>query len=1554
MTPASKDRAILVELLVASGLVAMGLFSWQLSPLVVLAPHVADVGKNWFADIVRRGFRRFTSNWLDDRGILNNDILWAAARAFERAIDRLTEGWKKNPHYIHLQRTDPEAADLTLSSLRILTEDARSILGSSVRTRRIVEYREVTGLLQRDEQEIRIFLLNVLSDYLYGHDDEFVNFVQRHLPRELLVGFEEILNSLGDRETRARNAIEWVLLISLLDAQEETRKQLTHLLEGQQWLKDQLSQGYLISAFEYETTIHGALEVTVNSVVARLAEVLIDYSQSDRRVYLNAILSMAGARDAQPYLQLSGSALNPIPPPLSSKILIPPSFERAIQRRASAEMQERTHFASLETALDAHSQIVILGPPGSGKSTLLKSQLLRFCEEALIDPSAPIPVLIHLGDEWQESNVEFRALFESAVRHRGLQMRHPLGLILLLDGVDELEWERRFDRSVDLAKWISDHPGTQVIVTSRTDYHIADFPPGMPTILIEPLDDEKIERFLVEALGEVNGYVVLRKLVPGPGQVLSRDIIHLARTPFFLAIFAYTFDPDEPEKSIPGTLGELFRLLVKALFERETIDREPPYEVTFDSLIGAFGAVSLAMHELGVASRRMDVRWAAKQLPEDLAELHDQLWEIGREMSILELSDENRFIKFKHPLLAEYFAAEHIADSPHRVSAQISQSSFESGRRLPGEWDHVIFMLAGFAPETVMDMIGSKDAFLAVACMDHTPDDFMLAGAGVDQIVSELKEHLLSRDKDARTASLNALLRMRHQDTVVAKMGQLIRKGSPFAKRRAIEVLKSSPEQERAAEYIANVVFDRDGWVRREAADALADLGDVAVKPLQNLYESSKSARRRRKVLEILASIPTVESVRILLAALGDQETEVWREAKRALDLSDMELASATEADVKATRETARMMVAAPDPMRQRTGIQVLSVLGEREDVPSLIHIVRRGNPQLVHIAIEALGTLGDAQVVDELIKLIRESQSPGKGLRAFELAAAVSSLGLTKDATAIPILEWTLGNQNPHVRSAAAQALGRLRSYSSVEALIKRLRGDENPFVRAYCALALGLIGDRRAVPALVSSFDPEIEQYERVRGYAAYGLGLLGDASLTTWLTTALMDPDDKVRQSAAVAMGLLRSPDSCDALTEAIESDPVHYVRQWAALAIGAIGSEGGFAGLELALADMESYVRQKAVGALKGIDHDRSRALLSSLLNDQDRYVRQQAVIGLGVLRASDQAPKVWRLKNDPNKYVQAAVGWALGRMGDIRAIPYLIELSQDPESHLIRENAVEALGRIGGREAVVVEALLVATKDPSDFVRRHAVAALGKQGTVDVKGVLRDLYMTDPSSYVRREAYHVLRSARFRLDSKAAEPGEMRARNDNGQAAVKPVPTTSGGGREREEAGGGSLPESPMEDSSKPDIRDFSLLPNRDRTTQYAEYLIEEGRINEVLGQALFDSRQFKREVAQAALWSRLAMGETEVGVEDAAREIAEGLGEAGRQAVNRIHDIVEVCGTQFSLRILARTLQENRQRGSTVNAVSRDKTLAGPFFELIQRTLDHETRRSIFARPRDA
>jgi len=321
------------------------------------------------------------------------------------------------------------------------------------------------------------------------------------------------------------------------------------------------------------------------------------------------------------------------------------------------------------------------------------------------------------------------------------------------------------------------------------------------------------------------------------------------------------------------------------------------------------------------------------------------------------------------------------------------------------------------------------------------------------------------------------------------------------------------------------------------------------------------------------------------------------------------------------------------------------------------------------------------------------------------------------------------LKHSDSEVRRSAVEVLGRLGDSRAVEPLLAAL-ADSSSTVRESAAAALGQSGDPRAVESLIAN----LGDFGRSSDAAVEALVELGDIAVAP-LIKALQVPNEKVRASAARALGCLGNSRAIDSLIGALKSGNLlvgsRDVSEAAAWSLGEMGDSRAVPELIDVLENERWTLRDEAAVALGKIGDARAFAPLVALLrtsdlNDDYGFGRAAAAEALGHLgdpRGVDPLIAALKFRNE---YVRRSSAGALGQLGDSRAVEPLIAALKDSDFK-VRKSAASALGQLADQRAV--EPLIATLEDPQSKVQDKAAESLLKLGTPT--GNLGDKRATDP-------------------------------------------------------------------------------------------------------------------------------------------------------------------------------------------------------------------------------
>lgn len=200
---------------------------------------------------------------------------------------------------------------------------------------------------------------------------------------------------------------------------------------------------------------------------------------------------------------------------------------------------------------------------------------------------------------------------------------------------------------------------------------------------------------------------------------------------------------------------------------------------------------------------------------------------------------------------------------------------------------------------------------------------------------------------------------------------------------------------------------------------------------------------------------------------------------------------------------------------------------------------------------------------------------------------------------------------------------------------------------------------------------------------------LGAAGDRRASRDLERRLHDRDDRVRLTAARALGRIGDPSTVPALLAALDDRRISgHSASMALLRIG----EPGIPGLTHGLRSREAQTRRTAVAILGALGATSTGERVVELLDDADHGVRCAAAIALGRLGLPGSVPiLIHRLEAEfavpaEEMDLDAAVAYAdaLGRIGHRSAIPVLEEALM--RRHRLSHVAGAALAEMGERRS----------------------------------------------------------------------------------------------------------------------------------------------------------------------------------------------------------------------------------------------------------------------------
>ncbi|MEM8860311.1 MAG: NACHT domain-containing protein, partial [Chloroflexota bacterium] len=228
-----------------------------------------------------------------------------------------------------------------------------------------------------------------------------------------------------------------------------------------------------------------------------------------------------------------------------------------------------TTAADIFEDIGAGRTLLILGEPGSGKTVTLLKLAESLIARTENDLSQPLPVVVNLSSwaKQRKSIAEWlvQELYEiyGASKSLGKAWVDQEQLILLLDGLDEVDAKYRKDCVQALNQFIQEHGLTEMIVCSRIrDYQaLSERLKLCSAICVQPLTSKQIDQFL-EQVGE--SLAALKIAL----QQNRAELQSFASSPLILSIMSLAYQDYHAELLFTGASEDQHKQLFDTYIER--------------------------------------------------------------------------------------------------------------------------------------------------------------------------------------------------------------------------------------------------------------------------------------------------------------------------------------------------------------------------------------------------------------------------------------------------------------------------------------------------------------------------------------------------------------------------------------------------------------------------------------------------------------------------------------------------------------------------------------------------------------------------------------------------------------------------------------------------------------------------------------------------------------------------------------------------------------------------------------------------------------------------
>lgn len=466
---------------------------------------------------------------------------------------------------------------------------------------------------------------------------------------------------------------------------------------------------------------------------------------------------------------------------------------------------------------------------------------------------------------------------------------------------------------------------------------------------------------------------------------------------------------------------------------------------------------------------------------------------------------------------------------------------------------------------------------------------------------------------------------------------------------------------------------------------ALQILGDLGVKGFPAVLRAVKSQNDEIRFFACAAigNSRVPQGVTPLLRALGDSKWRVRKSASDALVKYGEPVIAPLQQVLKITND---------EDIKFWT-IKTLGKLGPKAQ-RFLLEALRSGDKQTRYVIAAALGESGDKRVIRVLIESLAD---PDWTIRKSS-TMALAEIG----DNAIDMMFEYLRGPNDEIRDGCLRALVKAGNESLQRLFDEIVNMDENH--RYLIRKSLVKIG-ARVVEPLMRLF--KLENPEII-AFSASALGEIGNPRAVPVLVTGLSSKDWNVRRSCAYALTEIGER-GVDKIAEALKSTN-DDVRYWVTRILETIG-EPGVPFLINALNDPNREIRffsAKALGS--AFDNSVAKPLILTL-GDEVWSVRKAAAESLCKL---DNLPieEVIRFLSSDNADIRYWVNYVIKEVGHQYADRIADAIRRgDPELRLF---AVQAAGIIEN-EPILVDALISALRDDSEWVRVYSAISLGRSG-----------------------------------------------------------------------------------------------------------------------------------------------------------------------------------------------------------------------------------------------
>ncbi len=410
------------------------------------------------------------------------------------------------------------------------------------------------------------------------------------------------------------------------------------------------------------------------------------------------------------------------------------------------------------------------------------------------------------------------------------------------------------------------------------------------------------------------------------------------------------------------------------------------------------------------------------------------------------------------------------------------------------------------------------------------------------------------------------------------------------------------------------------------------------------------------------------------------------------------------------------------DPVLGSAAAEALGQMGDEDSVGALVDAVA-GSPTPVGALVDALARIHRRYHTsfagsEEIEDLVRRRLSPLGVARILEAIGRASGEAVR---ALVVVVSWL---RDPAIPPALARLLGSAEARhdvieafvrfgpSALTLLVEQLSAGGIETKRS-AVVALGRIGDRRSVPALLALLG---EDTRELWVPVISALARLGDPRAFEALLDLLSDTDIAVRQAAVGALNSIGHPEMASRICGMLH-EPNALLRESAVKIAGYFGYPECVDAVLARCADPDEAVRTAALEHLPYFEDSRGIGALATAIERETPRARAAAAKALGALSGSEAQGLLQKALGDPEPWVRYFAAISLGRQSDAATLHQLAGVALgDPAPH-VRVAAVEAIGAIGGVEAIGILQPLTAQENGEGALAAIRVLGNAQSDTV---------------------------------------------------------------------------------------------------------------------------------------------------------------------------------------------------------------------------------------------